>query len=169
MVYFSERQRFRQPWLWALTLPSMAGTVGLLWYGMYQQLFLGRPWGNQPTGDTALIVMGVATSLLCLGILWLLWASELRVELRDDSLHVRFFPFLRRSIPYARILRAEACAYSPIAEYGGWGVRYGRGGKAYNVSGNRGVRLEIEGGERLLIGSQRPEELARSLCDRIGR
>ncbi len=46
-----------------------------------------------------------------------------------------------------------------MKEYGGWGIRYGMKGMAYNVSGNRGVQLEFETGKRLLIGSQRPEEL----------
>jgi hypothetical protein len=39
-------------------------------------------------------------------------------------------------------------------EYGGWGIKYGKMGKAYNVSGNRGVQLEFTDGKRLLIGSQ---------------
>jgi len=32
-------------------------------------------------------------------------------------------------------------------------------GKAYNVSGNRGVQLEFTDGKCLLIGSQKPEQL----------
>jgi len=53
--------------------------------------------------------------------------------------------------------------YSPISDYGGWGIRYGSIGKAYNVSGNRGVQLELLNGERILIGSQKPEELAAAI------
>ena len=49
--------------------------------------------------------------------------------------------------------------YSPITEYGGWGIKWGSGGKAYNVSGNRGVQQEFTDGKRLLIGSQKPEQL----------
>ena len=33
-------------------------------------------------------------------------------------------------------------------------------GKAYNVSGNEGVQLELTNGKRILIGSQRADELA---------
>ena len=36
-------------------------------------------------------------------------------------------------------------------------------GKAYNVSGNRGVQLKLSTGNGLLIGSQRPEELAQAI------
>jgi hypothetical protein len=59
--------------------------------------------------------------------------------------------------------------YRPIRDYGGWGIRYGRGGKAYNVSGNRGVMLELSDGQKLLIGSQRPEELANAINLALGK
>jgi hypothetical protein len=50
-----------------------------------------------------------------------------------------------------------------MREYGGWGVKYGWAGKAYNISGNRGVQLKLSNGKGLLIGSQRPEELAQAI------
>lgn len=40
-------------------------------------------------------------------------------------------------------------------DYGGWGIRYGRKGKAFNVFGSRGLQLEFTNGKRLLIGSQK--------------
>ena len=46
----------------------------------------------------------------------------------------------------------------PIRDYGGWGIRYGPGGKACNISGKHGVQIELLNGERLLIGSRRSEE-----------
>jgi hypothetical protein len=58
----------------------------------------------------------------------------------------------------------EVITYSPLRDYGGWGIRYGSKGKAYNVSGNRGVRLELSNGKRLLFGSQRPEELSEAVA-----
>jgi hypothetical protein len=51
--------------------------------------------------------------------------------------------------------------YRPIADYGFWGVRAGRDGeRAFIARGNRGVRLELIDGTKILIGSQRPEALA---------
>jgi hypothetical protein len=46
---------------------------------------------------------------------------------------------------------------------GGWGLRFGAKGKAYNVSGNRGVLLTFEGDKTLLIGSLRADELAQAI------
>ena len=50
--------------------------------------------------------------------------------------------------------------YSPLREFGGWGYRVGPGGKAFNMQGNMGLQLEMMGGEKLLIGTRKPEELA---------
>ena len=71
------------------------------------------------------------------------------------------FPIHRcfRKIAFKELKGYKVRAYRPILEYGGWGIRFGLKGKAYNVSGNRGVQLELTNGKRLLIGSQRPEEL----------
>ena len=57
--------------------------------------------------------------------------------------------------------RAGDGSYRPLADYGGWGVRTGRDGeRVLNARGNRGVRLDLSDGTRLLVGSQRPEALA---------
>ena len=58
-------------------------------------------------------------------------------------------------------LASKSSTYRPIADYGFWGIRSGRDGeRALIARGNRGVRLELTDGSKLLIGSQRPEALA---------
>jgi hypothetical protein len=97
-----------------------------------------------------------------------MYSLKLTTEVRLEGIYVRFFPlWVRQTIPFNQITRYEARRYRPILEYGGWGVRYGWRSKAYNVRGNRGVQLELRDGQRLLIGSQRPEELARAI--EVGR
>lgn len=73
------------------------------------------------------------------------------------------FPIYRRRIPLAEIARAEAVTYSPLADYGGWGIKWGRNGAAVNARGSRGVLLTLRSGKRLLVGSQRPDALAAAL------
>ena len=58
----------------------------------------------------------------------------------------------------------EVRTYSALREYGGWGIRWGLNGKAYNVGGNRGVQLELSNGELILIGSRKPDEFAEALA-----
>ncbi|MBW8868301.1 MAG: hypothetical protein JF610_13410, partial [Acidobacteria bacterium] len=45
-----------------------------------------------------------------------------------------------------------------------WGLRFGRRGRAYSISGNRGVELTLADGRRVMIGSQRADELAAALA-----
>ena len=166
-VAFREVQRFRQKWLWALLLFTTVSSVGLFAYGMYTQLILGQPWGDRPMSDTALLIVGPGVSLLLLGMTYLFYQLRLITEVRDGGLYLRFYPLAPKTIAFDRIKRCDARTYRPIREYGGWGIRCSRKGKAYNVSGNRGVQLEFYQGKPLLLGSQRADELALALTRKL--
>jgi hypothetical protein len=162
--FYRETQRFRQPWLWLL----IAGIFGVTVWGFVQQIILGRPFGQNPAPDTVMMVIALVFGI-AFPVLFLV--GNLTVEVRSDGLYYRFFPFhirFRRIAPES-LVNYEVRTYKPIRDYGGWGIRYGRGGKAYNVSGNRGVMLELSGGERLLIGSQKPEDLANAISLASGK
>jgi len=76
---------------------------------------------------------------------------------------VRFGFLYRTSIPLSEVRQAEAIAYRPIAEYGGWGIRgFGRR-RALNTRGDRGVLITRTDGSTILIGSQKPRELLAAL------
>jgi hypothetical protein len=84
------------------------------------------------------------------------------------EVRVRFgylFPIYTRKISLAEIEAADAVTYSPIGEYGGWGIRGFGANVALNARGDRGVRLQLTNGRTLLIGSQRAEELASAIRD----
>jgi hypothetical protein len=167
---FREEQRFRQPWLWGVLALSTGTTLVLFAYGMVRQLLLGEPWGDRPMSDAALALVGASVILVDAGLLLLMWSARLTTEVRTGGLYLRFFPFHRtwQRIPFEEILSSEARTYNPIGEYGGWGIRYGLRGKAYNVSGDRGVMLELAGGKTLLVGSQRADELAAAIRQAAG-
>jgi hypothetical protein len=57
----------------------------------------------------------------------------------------------------------EVVKYNPISDYGGWGVRLSRNGKAFNVKGEFGLKLYFDNRKPLLIGTQKPEELKKIL------
>ena len=162
-VKFREEQQFRQPWIWVLLLLSCGLVVGVCGYGAVQQLVLGKPWGDRPMSDTGIAITTLLSIGLTLALVYLFWVMALVVEVRTDALFVHFRPLKRRTVNYPEITRVEPCQYQPIRQYGGWGIRHGRGGWAYNVSGNRGVKLHLSNGKHLLIGSQRDWELAQAI------
>ena len=88
---------------------------------------------------------------------------KLITAVHKDGLTLRFHPLTHQIIPNEHIKTCKVRKYHPIREYGGWGIRYGRKGKAYTVSGTLGVQLELVQEKSLLIGSQRPIELAKAI------
>jgi len=155
---YREVQYFRQIWLWILLFSISLITI----WGMVQQLFLGKPFGNNPAPDTVLIVIVI---IFGFGFPYVFYKMNLTTEVRSDGIYYRFFP-LHLSFHEIRLedlVEYEVRAYSALKDYGGWGIRYGRRGKAYNVSGNRGVQLKFSNGGRLLFGSQKPEEFAKAI------
>ena len=170
-VLFREVQRFTQPWLWVLIVVTVLGMIGLFGWGMVQQLVFGETWGNRPMSDAGLAVTGTLVILFHLGILTLFASARLITEVRTDGLYIRYLPFhfSFRRIPLEDLESFVARTYRPMREYGGWGIKWCRGGRAYNVSGNRGVRLNYATGRHILIGSQRADELAQAIGSVLGQ
>ena len=145
-IFFREIQQFRQIWVWLIIL----FLAGILWYGAIKQLVLNIPFGSNPAPDAVLFVFWV---IFGIGLPAFFYFIKMTTKLRIDGLYIRFFSL--RKILWDELKSYEVRTYKPIREYGGWGVRYGSKGKAYNVSGNRGVQLQLKNGKRILIGSPR--------------
>lgn len=160
---FREVQYFRQKWLWVLLGATSLVMIGIFADAWVTQLVLKRPWGDRPMSDTALVATGAFSILAAVGFLFLFYRLRLVTEVRKDGILIHFWPLARKRIDFAAIRSCRVVTYHPIRDYGGWGIRYGRKGKAYNVSGNQGVELVFAEGKPLLIGSQRPEELAAAI------
>ena len=161
-LFYSEKQRFRQWWLWLLILIlSPIGPVVFLWV-IFQQVIMGSPIGNNPTSDFVLIISGLILGIgFGIGIPLLMYTTGLDTEVRKYGVCIRFRPVHRKWVVFGfeSIQKAEASTYSPFKDYGGWGIRYGRKGKAYNVSENKGVLLTLKDRKNVLIGSKNHEVL----------
>lgn len=160
---YTEQQHFRQRWVWILLI----GTGGIAWWGFIQQVILGSPFGDRPSPD---LVLWIIWALFGVGMPWLFHSLRLVTQVRGDGIIIRFYPFRARILKFEDIESYYIRQYRPLREYGGWGIRYSaRNGMAYNVSGNRGVQLEMVDGRRILIGSLKPEQLAEALRFAIRR
>jgi hypothetical protein len=105
---------------------------------------------------------------LGLGLLSIVFISLLHMttEVTPSDVRVWFgwIPIYRRIVPVDMVRSVEVVTYRPIADYGFWGIRSGRDGeRALTARGNRGVRIELSDGSKLLIGSQKPELLAAAI------
>ena len=95
----------------------------------------------------------------------------LDTEVNNEGVCIRFWPFHRKWLvfKYEDILKAEACTYSPLKDYGGWGIRSGPRGKAYNVSGDKGVVLTFRNGKSILIGSTNDQSLRSTIQEKLSQ
>jgi hypothetical protein len=158
---FREEQYFDW-WVYALiaALELVAGYC-LVWWT--------RHWGSvaalQAHKWSFEFSLGLLVTL-ALPLLLAVCLLQMTTEVTPTEVRVWFgwVPIYRRVVPITSIRRYHVVQYRPIADYGGWGIRAGRDGeRVLNARGDRGVRLELADGSRLLIGSQRPEELAETI------
>lgn len=152
MVYFREVQK---PWAWVLFLFGLAAPAVVLVQALNRTIV-----GHGVPGRGLYLVCGSVAFLA-------VWFSLARLvtEVRETALSIHFFLLWpERTIPWNEIRRAEAVTYTAT----GYGVRWRAGGMAYNVSGNRGVRIELRNGNEVLVGSRRAAELANAIEERIG-
>jgi hypothetical protein len=161
MVTFREVQYMRRVW-WIMLL--IVGIAAMIWWGFFQQIIVGKSWGNNPGPDwmmwLLLIIFGIGFPL---AFYWM----RLIVEVLDDSVSIRYIPLTKFTVPLSDIQTVEARTYSPIRDYGGWGIRRRSNRRAYNVSGNRGVELTLHDGRSIMIGSQKAEELALAIHSQL--
>ncbi len=151
---YREEQRFGW-WVYALMLLM----VGMAW-ALFEGRGLIRPGIFGQRAQQLFFAVAAGMSLPIVFMLGVLRMTTI-VTPADVRVWFGFFPTYRRSISMITIARVEVVQYRPIADYGGWGIRIGRDGeRVLNARGNRGVRFHLIDGSRILIGSQRPEELA---------
>ncbi len=158
-VNFRESQKFKQYWLWIIMLVF----VGIWIWGIVQQIIFNIPFGNNPTSDDILLLIGIVPIGLCL----LLFQAKLITEVKKDGIYIKFLPFhfKYQKISYNDIKKYEVIEYLPLRDYGGWGIRYNffKKEKAYNLHGKIGLQLEFKNGKKLLIGTQKPDEIIEAI------
>lgn len=158
-ILFTERQKFKQWWIWLILL----GINGLFLFGVFKQVIGGQQFGDNPINNTGLLILTACSILFTLLFLIL----RLDTVIKRNGIYVRFFPFHLKFkyYPWDSLTKSFVRRYSPLSEYGGWGLRVGLYGKgmAFNVSGDKGLQLEFKDNKKLLIGTNKPDELTETL------
>ena len=159
MIVFSEIQRQTQKWIYFLIVILLL----VLIFGLIQQLVFGKPFGNPSVRNWVLPLF----LIIPLGLFIFLRMNVLETGISKKGIEYRFKPYhsQTRLIQWNEIDKCYVRVYSPVREFGGWGVRFSirDGGKALNVKGNYGIQLELKNGQKLLIGTQKPGEAKRVL------
>lgn len=151
-MVFTEKQSAKKLLLVVLPL-LLVGTITLAidWYDATNPL-------RKDNLQSQLIITGGVTAL----VLILFLIMSLRTKITKDGIIYSYTPFVKeKQLKWDELEKVWVRKYKPIREYGGWGLRIGFGkGKAYNIWGTKGLQLVFKNGKQLLIGTQKPKELA---------
>ncbi len=158
MKIFKETQSFTQSWFVALIAISVLVPIAI-----FTKEFLKE---NSEI-DTIQFMLFI---FLTLGSILPIFFFKLKTRIDEKGVHFKFSPFHRsfRSLTWKEIKTIEIRKYDALSEYGGWGVKGGflwkrKSGVAYNVKGNIGIQLTLTNDKKILIGTQKQEEVNRVL------
>ena len=155
-ILFREVQKFNQWWLWSIVIGA-----NLVLLVIIVVLLVKQPFGDKPSVKLLLLLaagVSIVPTVLFLNF-------RLETQVKQDGVYARFFPLHLSWQKYGWNTIAESYVrqYDPLGEYGGWGIRWNGSGKAFNVAGNKGLQLVFADNKKLLIGTNKPEELAETL------
>jgi hypothetical protein len=159
---FQEQQAFRQPRVWFLLAILPTGFLLLLVW----QVLLGHSVGERPLTNGSVIGWTIFMWLVYLRLITV--RLGVKVDAGELSIGMRGLWNVRK-IPVGKIASAHVVTYKPVEDYGGYGIRSTGRDRAYIANGDRGVRLTLVSGGKVLIGSQRPEALAKAVSQVAGR
>lgn len=111
-------------------------------------------WGDNAWAPPVALVAGLIVLLLLTGG-FRVNVTPARVVLRAGLVGL---PLLR--LASDQLSGAEADTFSPLADFGGYGIRRNADTLAFVLEGTTGVRLTTTAGKNYLIGSSRPKRLA---------
>jgi hypothetical protein len=124
----------------AIALPLMMITIAVVM------------WFSQSWFSVFYVVLALVLSLLYGGMRTIV--TRQRVTLRFGLLGIRVL-----RVKTAEIASVELLEFSPIKDFGGYGIRFNGKMYAYYLRGNRGVKITLDHGLKYLIGADHPEQL----------
>jgi hypothetical protein len=131
----------------AILLPLVfIATTVVIWAGQGWVLFTGFYF--------------ILTLVISLAAVFFIYSGQ-RVIVTREEVSVRWglagIKVLR--LATAGIAGIELTEFSPLKDFGGYGIRFGKGITAYYLNGHRGVKISTADGKKYLIGSDHPERL----------
>ncbi len=155
-IMYSEKQRFRSPWLWGILLPI----AGVFSYGMVRQLFYQVPFMIKMPEVTLFLITAVL--ILLVAVFYFL---EMETLIKEEGIYLRLSVFKGseyKFVPFSDVVSYKAVTYKPI-EKGGRGICDTDDCLAFTVRGKNGIEFTLLSGKKLLVGTADPEDFMRSL------
>lgn len=163
-ILFQEKQKFTQWWLWLILL---APTFYIL-YKLVGPLFGGKDIEHSGNLSVSLAMPTESWLMLMilLLILFFIFFMTMRTTVDTKKVVVRHLYFIKKEWYWNEIESAAIIKYGFV----GYGIRISLNhGTVYNVKGNKGLLITLRNGKKRLIGTQKPEKLAKVVSAIIKR
>ena len=152
-ILFYEKQRLTQWWLWLIVIVVQIVPVVMQYIKLSGTDMLDKP-------EVLLGIFGTNLVGFILSVL-LIYSIKLETRITELGVYVRLFPlgFSFKFYPFSNMLAYYVRKYHPVREYGGWGLKGRYNNRSLSIRGDRGLQLEFPNGNKLLIGTQKPQEI----------
>jgi len=153
---FSETQSYLTPIVWVI----MLGIGLVLAYFLWQQMYLDQSvFSSESTNSDILIYVFPFLVLgLCIGLM------KLTTTIDENGVEFRYRPFfIHKVFSWDQIESINVIHYGFMV---GYGIRlWTKYGMVYNMKGNTGIFIMLKNGKKLMIGTQKEEEVKEVLLD----
>ena len=151
-ILFMERQRFTQWWLWVLILFPLV-------YIFIDINFIDNQMDKGNGSFSIIFPEDYWISVLTVVLIFLFFRlMKLTTQIDSDKILIKHLFLYKRTLYWEDVEEAKIIKYGFV----GYGIRFSiKYGTVYNVKGNKGLFLRLKNGKECVIGTQRPEELAR--------
>lgn len=155
MKEYKEIQKFNSPFFRALMFVALLGCL----FAFFNPLSLTEQ------GISNLPALLIAPGLLML--FYIIYTGYLKTVIDQAGIIIEMKILFKfgRTIRWDEIEAIRSDKYRPILEFGGWGYRIGWKGVAYSCRGNDGLIILLKNGRKVVVGTQKPDELKKYLSD----
>jgi hypothetical protein len=158
MKIFIEEQKFNQ----SLVYIGLSLALIVVGYSTFKN------WDSVATANIGEQISQLSGLIIISLVIILFLFLKLITRVDEQGIQYQFTPFQLKSklITWKDISKIYIRKYDAISEYGGWGIKFSffkKRGKSFTTKGNIGLQLELKNGKKILIGTQKKEELQRTL------
>ena len=159
---FEEKQRFSQWWIWIIVAVPSVGLLLLFGNAIYQQMILGKPWGDRPLSDEMLIVVSLFAVTAMIVTLMAFFVSVLEIVVDKSGVSYKYFPLVRN---WQRIEKEDIVSFRHRSDFAmSYGVQRDlSGNRTLNVKGRDTIEIVKTDGSTLRLGTQKPEEFVAAM------
>ncbi len=156
-ILYREAQTFSHSLIW---LAVLCITFGSVYFGLPQLFEIASD-----RSPTTIVIIGSCV-FLAIGFILptMLLVIKLRIQVRNDGIYIKIIPFKFsfQKISLSGLKNCETYEQKE-KEKNKLGLLCAISKKAYSLGGKRGIILEFQNGETIMIESKRPEKIIQAI------